>query len=919
MLVEDYLRRLQNPNDKARPYTRWWWYGAAVEEEEIRRELLHMKEAGLGGVELQVLYPLEPDDAQRGIKNHPYASPQFFAMVQCAVDECEALGLEFDMTLGSSWPYGGPFIPQDMAPEILIPYQWDIEGPVKFSQDFTGLWAGTVVNASIVRMRGAQMEPETLRDVTGELEETWIYSWPYGYRFRDLNVPEGVWKLTIMVAAKYRQQVGAPARDMAGNVIDHCRSDVTAFFLKNAGDPLVERLGTGRVRSFFCDSIELEGNNWTANFLTEFRSRRGYDIQPYLPALWGSMGAITPHVRFDYHRTMSELTIANFFVPLTQWSHRQGSMARIQAHGTWADILQVYAAGDIPEGETFGEGDALMVNTVHRRLASSAGNVYGRNIISNESFTWLRMPRFLVDLEMIKLAADAIFLDGINHIINHGYAYSPPHAGRPGHAFYASSLISHTNTWWEYYPELAAYMQRVSSLLQEGRSVADVGIYIPQNDIWADTPMGELHMSMKIEDHIGTDMIAGISRAGYWFNFLNDDVIQKAAVTSDGLVINHNNYQVLVLPNCQWLPLATAETLLRWVKSGGTLIALGKMPCLVPGALEREEQQTRLDQITTELFGTGGAWHAVGHGRTVVSTDYCPDNAVKYLREALPPDLQLMQHNDCIGYVHRVTELEDIYFVANVSRETKDTVMRFRQRDDRCLILDPLTQRITAPDRVRVHADGVDVHISFPPGTSFFVIFAPQLPRLQPAIPAQDVLQHSLDLSRHWTLHIPEIQLERGLDTITTWENIQECRYYCGSGIYKKEFELQQEQVTQNAVLSLDTVAVVADVRVNGHNVGVLWKCPYDVEIGQYLRVGSNVVEIHAVNLWYNRFLDPDLAEPVLNDTVIAQWPYFSATINQVRGRRLYGWRERALNQGLQPSGVGGPVTLSFYGAPARS
>lgn len=95
---------------------------------------------------------------------------------------------------------------------------------------------------------------------------------------------------------------------------------------------------------------------------------------------------------------------------MTEWCHEMGSTSRIQAHGTWGDVLEAYGAADIPEGETFSAWDKYSVNTVHRRIASSAGHVYHKKIISNESFTWLRSPRFTETPEQIKIAADSILL-----------------------------------------------------------------------------------------------------------------------------------------------------------------------------------------------------------------------------------------------------------------------------------------------------------------------------------------------------------------------------------------------------------------------------------------------------------------------------------------------------------------------------
>ena len=60
------------------------------------------------GVEIQPVYPLELDDAKRGIKNLPYLSPDFLAALRDAAITARSLGLRVDVTLGSGWPYGGP-------------------------------------------------------------------------------------------------------------------------------------------------------------------------------------------------------------------------------------------------------------------------------------------------------------------------------------------------------------------------------------------------------------------------------------------------------------------------------------------------------------------------------------------------------------------------------------------------------------------------------------------------------------------------------------------------------------------------------------------------------------------------------------------------------------------------------------------
>lgn len=193
----------------------------------------------------------------------------------------------------------------------------------------------------------------------------------------------------------------------------------------------------------------------------------------------------------------------------TDWCHKVGSQSRIQAHGTWGDALLAYGAADIPEGETFSAGDIYTVNTIHRRLASSAGHLYHKPIVSNESFTWLRFPRYTETLEHIKVAVDAIFVDGMNQIVNHGFSYNP----QEDWPFFASSHICNRNTWWKYYKNIGDYIQRVSHFLQQGHTMAEVCIYLPQSDIWAENPLCDLHMCVQLRERFEDDAIDGNAKA----------------------------------------------------------------------------------------------------------------------------------------------------------------------------------------------------------------------------------------------------------------------------------------------------------------------------------------------------------------------------------------------------------------------
>src|SRR6476646_1436850 len=99
----------QRPPDDARIMMRWWWFGPAVVKPELEREMRAMREGGIGGFEVQPVYPLEIEG------NFPYLSPQFLDAIKFTGEKAHELGLRFDLTLASGWPYGGPHIPIDQA------------------------------------------------------------------------------------------------------------------------------------------------------------------------------------------------------------------------------------------------------------------------------------------------------------------------------------------------------------------------------------------------------------------------------------------------------------------------------------------------------------------------------------------------------------------------------------------------------------------------------------------------------------------------------------------------------------------------------------------------------------------------------------------------------------------------------------
>jgi len=165
-----YLQLIQEPPKEAKVYTRWWWFGCSVNKKEIDRELNFMKKANIGGIEIQILYPIQEDNKSTNVKHKDFFSKEFFEIINHTINKCEELSLKVDFTLGSGWPFGGPFITHEMAPYIIIPYQQDITGPTKYSFDYTGIFTGEILDAFIVKKGEEDFLEDTIINITKLLQ-----------------------------------------------------------------------------------------------------------------------------------------------------------------------------------------------------------------------------------------------------------------------------------------------------------------------------------------------------------------------------------------------------------------------------------------------------------------------------------------------------------------------------------------------------------------------------------------------------------------------------------------------------------------------------------------------------------------------------------------------------------------------------
>ena len=949
-----------NPPHSARSMTRWWWFGGAATPQEITRELELMSESGLRGVELQPVYPLEVDDPKRGIRNIRYFSSEWFDLLRHTTKETRRLGMQFDFTLGSGWPYGGPFIPIKLAARQARVLIQEIVGPGSFSWLLTPELAESesiIAALAVPVLPTGQPGIQQSRVITDQIKQETKYGDLIGIGFESWPIPPGQWRIMVFVDSPTGQQVKRPTLGMEGYVIDHFNREAMDLFLEAAGTQVlngIKDVADPPFRSVFCDSLEVYGADWTPSLLKEFERRRGYELTPYLPALWQDAGPLTPHIRYDYHLTLSDLMLENFFAPLADWSQRHGMTARIQAHGAMADVMHGYALADIPEGEHIMQGDEYAVDIQHRRLASSAGHIYQKPVISAETYSWLRMPLFMVTLEMMKAASDAQFLDGINQIVNQGYSYSPPQAGQPGWVFYASTVINHNNIWWRHYNHLAQYVQRVSALLQQGVSVNPVGVYVPLADVYAKFGIGSLNMDVEIERQLGTELFLELRRSGYDFDFLNDDALARIASVQAGMLhAGTGAYSVVIVPDVQYMPPESLDCLMRFVQEGGFLIFAGRVPAAAPGLKDNDTRTARLSSILKTLWGNKPAQADVvetcGKGKVVLCHDR--STVLAHLRTALMPDFEVLQAGDSsdaarkqarenVGFLHRKMDDVDIYFVSNISSFLQELRLQFsvghkipqRWNPESGEIDDTLVFKHAA--RAGSNSPVTEVQVQLAPFESCFVIFSPtgdgptlthtnwpgalkigkvghktQVTGLIPRNGEYSLTDAAGKTHRFQVKAIPEpISLlgpwrltlgdktELALSQLQSWNDLPEGKDYSGWAVYETDFELTSLGKQIEWAVDLGIVHETAEVVLNGIDLGSAWTGSRAVRCGNALKPGANHLKVEVGNLWIHRVQSlPKPDRKALAETFGIRW----GTYGEIKPETI------------PPSGLLGPVQLT--------
>lgn len=662
--------------------------------------------------------------------------------------------------------------------------------------------------------------------------------WPFGGPWVPLSeaackatfadtVVNGKRRVTLHVG-RTRQKVKRAAPGGEGWVIDHFDSTAVAHYLAHI-DSAFTASGTPFPHTFFNDSYEVYGANWTPRLPEEFLKRRGYNLMDNLDKLVDG----DPQVVSDYRETLAELLLKNFTNQWTAWAHRHGAITRNQAHGSPANLIDCYAGVDIPEIEGFGLTDfgikGLRTDKGFTRpnfsdlsmlkYAPSAAHITGKKYTSSETFTWLT-EHFRTSLSQMKPDLDLMFCAGVNRMFFHGTAYSPKDDPWPGWKFYASVDMSPTNSIWRDAPSLMAYITRCQTYLQWGQPDNDFLVYLPVRDLWREDTrrllmMFDIHsMDKKAPQFIKT--ILAIDSLGYDCDYISDKYLAGITVTPDG-------------------QLRTAA---------GTLY---KGLVIPPGTTVDSRLQALIAPLQKQ-------------GKVICGIDV-PALAAAARPEAMKRELGLKM-------IRRSNPAGHHYFVANLTPRDVAARVPLAVEVGEAVWYNPMDSTF-APAGLR----GGEVAVRLRSGESRILIVcdrpgdtARSIAEKQEATKPGNPDRHraTIDLSSApWRLSFveeaPRVGKTFHLDGLRSWEQLSDsARVTMGTGVYETTFKLTGRQASARWEIDLGDVRESARVYINGRYLGCAWAVPFVLDCRDALKRGRNTLRIEVTNLPANRIADMD-------------------------------------------------------------
>ncbi len=688
--------------------------------------------------------------------------------------------------------------------------------------------------------------------------------------YLDWEVPAGNWKIirTGHRMTGSRLMIAQPEAD--GLSVDWFDRKGVEIQFQHLGKMFIEEAAkVGNKPKYFCDDSFEDGfPNWTAKIIEHFQNYRGYDPKPYLPVLSGYLigsAEISDRFLHDYRKTLGDCMADEHYKRFAELCHEQSMLVQNESAGPsrsgtiCLDGLKNLGRSDFPMGEfwlgpnhqdestltddkTYGVSRLDYGHNKVTKMVASASHIYGKATASAEAFTtmrhWTDYPGSL------KQSLDRAFCEGINRIAIHTSTATRPQDGKPGYEYGAGTHFNPNVTWWEKSGPFFDYIGRSQYLLRSGKFVADVLFY---NGDWAPNLVEQKH----VDPALGK---------GYDYDVCNEEVLLTRVSVKNGRLTlpDGMSYRVLVLPDTERMPLAVITKISGLVKQGATVI--GSRPVMDSGLKNYPKCDDAVKVTARQLWGktdqNSVRLNNYGKGRVFAK------GSIReiLINDGIQPDFEYTGGDgDLIDFIHRSTPEAEIYFVSNRHGKPVLSNCRFRVKNRNPEIWDPVLGTIKKEVNFRDVNGRVEILLQFEAFQSWFVVFPKQSAVARKTSPNFPDLMPVKELEGSWNVAFdtqwggPESVV---FDHLEDWSRHTDNRikYFSGKASYTKTFDYDG-LLNKPVYLDLGVVKNIAELKLNGKTLGVLWTSPWRIEITKALKQKDNRLEIEVINLWPNRLI----------------------------------------------------------------
>ena len=911
--AEELYRLFSDPPDSYRPFVRWWWNGDKVEKAELARELALLRQAGIGGVEINpIKFPLTEDVTHTPALT--WLSPAWIDMLDYALTEARGQGLIPDLIVGSGWPFGAEYLKGEDRSQVMVIVARKLSGPLHYETSLFDLFkeADPAISSPFpgreMKMISVHLVPSELdsldqaKDLSDQIASGSVI----------VDLEEGSYYLYGLVKIEGFQEVinGAPGAN--GPVLNHYSAHAVAGFLDRMSGHIQERIGPlkGRIRSLFTDSLELEGANWCQDMETEFRRRRGYDLMAYLPFILfkiGSMGNTYDYrygaafsealagklrrVRYDFDLTLAELLRERFYETFLAWCKQNGVQSRIQSYGRGYQPLEGSFGADIPECETwiqYGLGTEMSdtepkkgrAYTVVNKFVSSAAHLEGKRLVSCEELTNIYMV-FNTTLEIAKLAADQSIISGTTQPVFHGFGYSPREAPFPGWVRYGT-FLNEKNPWWPYFRHFTDYKARLSALLQQGDQFGDIGLLAPVADLWSQYGAQNDPFPFTTYPDYQSLVWEAVHRNGNGCDYLSEAVIRGSTVDKGQLCYGPRKYHTLFLIKVSSLEPETAEQLSRFVDSGGRVFCLETYPDKAPGWQDYQKKDAEVVRWVEKMKATPGRFQ-----RLDIPADH---NFTGWFRElqqthGITPYVRIQEPDPFVTQVrYSFPDMEGLFFINSDmarGRTLQITPSAAVVRRGHPWLWDAVSGK-----RYRLQSESGAITLELGPADSRMILFDRKGGgEAYSPPPAGGPGASTLSGWSAEFRHVDGTVKKMDLPSLKDVKDIESLKGFAGTIVYRTQLPGPGKDPAR--YLNLGKVSGVSEVLVNGSSLGVQWFGNRIYPLDKTITGAGGTLEVHVVTILGNYL-------KTLKDNVVGQY-----WTNE--GRKV---------QPFQSMGLIGPVTV---------